>query len=138
MNEPKSIEDEVKAIGGGYPSGIDGLQSSFLDNPQNNNRYGQQTNYHNDEGKIGIHDTIYFSEFVEALSKLSLITMQNVTAFTELKKIRVGLNFLIEYYVTVSVLGYFTCPVLHLQYLSVFLTFYQWSNPHPLISRILM
>jgi len=103
MNEPKPIEDEVKAIAG-YPSGIDGLQSSFLDNPQNNNRYGQQTNYHNDEGKIGIHDTIYFSEFVEALSKLSLITMQNVkSSFTDLKKIRVGLNFLIEYYVTVSV-----------------------------------
>ena len=108
MNEPKPIEDEPKATGG-YPTGIDGLQSSFLDNPQNNNRYGQQQiNHYNDEGKIGIHDTICFSEFVEALSKLSLITMQNVKAFTELKKIRVGLNFLIEYYVTVSI--HSPCP----------------------------
>ena len=102
MNEPRPIEEETKPTVG-YP-GVDGLQSSFLDNPQSNNRYGQQNqnNQQNEDGKLGIHDTIGFAEFVEALSRLSLITMQNVNAFTELKKIRVGLNFLIEYYVTVS------------------------------------
>ena len=100
MNEPRSTEEETKPVTG-YP-GVDGLQSSFLNNPQSNTRYGQQSTTYNEDGKIGIHDTICFSEFVEALSKLSLITMENVKTFTDLKKIRVGLNFLIEYYVTVS------------------------------------
>ena len=55
-----------------------------------------------DDGTLGLHDAICFSEFVEALSKLSVITMAHETTLPDLKKIRVGLNFLIEYYVTGS------------------------------------
>lgn len=55
-----------------------------------------------DDGKLGLQDAICFSEFVEALSKLSIITMSTEATLSDVKKIRIGLNFLIEFYVTGS------------------------------------
>ena len=47
-------------------------------------------------------DSLSFTEFVEALSKLSLVTMQGEAKLSDVKKILVGLNFLCEFFVTGS------------------------------------
>jgi hypothetical protein len=82
----------------------DGLRSTFLDEPHME-AYTTRRPVVEDTGKLGLGDALCFTEFVEALSKLSLITMQEEAGLSEMKKILVGLNFVVEYYVTGSFEG---------------------------------
>jgi hypothetical protein len=47
-------------------------------------------------GMLALSDNIIFSEFIEALAKLATISMFNSKNLTDLKKIRLIYNFVID------------------------------------------